>query len=353
LNNKLDVGPKVTEIEDHLASIGVHRDGCRLIQNRIRESHTKLTELSSRLQKKEKWMAPYTDLTIYAAGSYGRGEAGPHSDIDLFFVHDDKNGQHLEDPTLKGIRVISTVIREVEDEMDFPPPSNDGQFLNIMNLKSNLLDLGSPADDFNNYFTSRVLMLIEGRPVYGFQAYDDIFKEFVNSYLRDYEDHAADFRPTFLVNDIIRFWKTLCLNYENRRNQPDQPPERKLKSKIRNFKLKFSRMNTCFATITLLASYNTIDDVELYKILRLSPIERLLLLCDRDGTQKASVARLLDDYCWFLDLTGISMKELEERFSDKVFRTAAFKKADHYGGELFNILKSVAESKNTLRYLLI
>ena len=230
----------------------MNQSTCKLLSSRGDFSSGRLDELRRHL-KNEPALKAYSGLTIYAAGSFARGEASKYSDIDLFFLHNDLTVQ-VSEPRLKGIRVLSTVIRQIEEDMEFPAPSNDGQFMNIIKLSEMKKTLGGAEDDYNNHFTARILLLLESAPVYGSSSYAQSISALIDSYFRDYENHASDFRPTFLVNDILRFWKTLCLNYEHRRNQEDEA--RKIKQKIKNFKLKYSRLLTCFATVALLASYN-------------------------------------------------------------------------------------------------
>ena len=75
--------------------------------------------------------------------------------------------------------------------------------------------LGSPEDDGLNAFTARMLLLLESRPVYNAERYRRILKAVIGFYYRDFSDHSEHFRPTFLINDILRFWRTLTLNYEH------------------------------------------------------------------------------------------------------------------------------------------
>lgn len=258
-----------------------------------------MDELRRRLRA-NRYLNAYPNLCIYASGSYARGEASEYSDLDLFFVHNNVQGNPIvQEPNLKGIRVVSAVIREIEEGLEFPAPSNDGQFLNIARLTDILEHLGGSEDDYRNHFTARMLLLLESSPIYGPEDHEAIIASVLESYLRDYEDHAADFRPTFLVNDILRFWRTLCLNYEHRRNQVDNA--QKVKQKIKNFKLGFSRLSTCFATVSLLASYNHVDLEELRNVARLSPLDRLLSLADRQPDVIPALGAGLELYAWFLE----------------------------------------------------
>jgi len=192
------------------------------------------------------------DLTIFVSGSYARLEASKYSDIDLFFI------QHgvidkIDSPNISSLRMFSEVI-SISDNLGFPKFSNDGEFLKILESKEILKELGGRKDDYNNHFTARLLMILESRCLFNESAYDQILKDVLGAYFKDYPDHPRDFQPTFLVNDILRFWKTLCLNYENKRNQPDDDRTRQIKQKIKNFKLKFSRMLTCFGSIAYIVS---------------------------------------------------------------------------------------------------
>lgn len=312
-------------------------------------SDSRLEQLVGRLANQAPLRA-YPGLAIYVAGSYARGEASEHSDVDLFFIHNDCVGR-VEDPHLKGIRVLSAVIREIEEGMDFPPPSNDGQFFNILTLSEVHRHLGGAEDDYKNHFTARMLLLLESLPVFGVSEYEHAIASMIESYLRDYEDHAVDFRTTFFANDIIRFWKTLCLNYEHRRNQLEDA--KKIKQKIKNFKLKFSRLMTCFATVALLSSCNTNSKEELIAMCKMRPIDRLMKVRFHHPDAGPLVKSALDEYAWFLQKTRLSTGDLEHFFAAKANREEAFARADGFGRHMFEIVRLAADSTGTLRYLVM
>ena len=54
----------------------------------------------------------------------------------------------------------------------------------------------------------------------------------VASYWRDFAGHEAEFVPGFLANDILRMWRTFCVNYEARTSS--DPPEKKAKRALSN-----------------------------------------------------------------------------------------------------------------------
>jgi hypothetical protein len=266
-------------------------------------------------------------------------------------LHDNISTPEVEDPNLKGIRAIATVIREIEEGMDFPAPSNDGQFLSIARTSDILTHMGGAEDDYKNHFTARMLLLLESQAVYDSVTYSTPIKKIVHSYWRDYEDHSANFRPTFLVNDILRFWRTLCLNYEHKRNQSND--RTKVKQKIRNFKLGFSRLSTCFSTVSLLASYNHVDEDDIFKMTGLTPVERLLSLSVRQPLIKPALVRALELYGWFLQKTALSSEDLIAYFSIKENRIESFGNANKFGEAMYEILSLTATEQKTLRYLVI
>jgi len=299
---------------------------------------------------KQPHVSYFERLTIFAAGSYGRREASSFSDIDLFFVLDAQRVD-LDEFHVPEIRMLSDVIT-VGDHMNFPKFSNDGEFLRIMFIDDILSDLGSRTDDYNNHFTARMLMMLEGRPIFNSETYKLCLQRTVETYFRDYEHHPVDFKPTFLINDILRFWKTLCLNYENRRNQVEH--RNKIKQKIKNFKLKFSRMLTCFGSIAAISAYkDTVTAKEIVQLCSLSPIERLAVVSDKVPSAEALIVETAELYSWFLRLTGLSTADLEQHFDDKDNRIEAFRRAQEFGDSIFKILKVIDSDHESLRYLVV
>src|SRR4029077_19402552 len=77
--------------------------------------------------------------------------------------------------------------------------------------------------------------------------YDEIVRDVIDGYWRDYQDHQANFMPAFLANDILRIWRTFCVNYEARTKR--EPDDKKASGKLKNYKLKHSRLLTCYSAL--------------------------------------------------------------------------------------------------------
>ena len=69
-------------------------------------------------------------------------------------------------------------------------------------------------------------MLLESKPLFNETLYDSQMDEIVGLYFRDDVDRSS-FKPLFLLNDLLRFWRTLCLNYEIIRNDKTKPFRKK------------------------------------------------------------------------------------------------------------------------------
>lgn len=311
----------------------------------VRKTISKLRELKN-----------FKDLTVFGAGSYARHEASKYSDIDLFFVCRKSRSKQIDLRT-KELSLFGKMI-DVIEQLKFPKFSNDCQYLNILSTGDILQHLGSPTDDHKNYFTARMLLLLESKCLYGDKIYNKVIDEIVHSYFADYPNHSHEFQPIFLLNDICRYWKTLLLNYENKRNRTRETEAQKVKQRVRNFKLKFSRMTTCFATISAIGSYKTpVTEEQVVRLVRLTPRERLQDITRHVSDAKNEVQNILNEYAWFLDMTGLPTEELQSKFYDKEGRTKMFQKANEYGNLMFNLLLKLDKNSNgkgdLLRYLVI
>ncbi len=293
-------------------------------------------------------------LCIYATGSYGRHEASENSDIDLFFLDAKEESPTSNiDKTLINAQVIKTC-----RAMKLPEFSKDGGYLTIHNIKDILFNLGSPVDDYKNYFTARMLLLLESKPIYNEELHELCIKKIIERYFIDFPDHSKNFKAIFLANDIIRFWKTLCLNYEHGRHRKtiegnEDSAKNKIVAHSKNLKLKFSRKLTCFSFIIQLADFKgSITQDHLLKMCLLTPVERLLSIKETHPEIADKVQNALNSYQWFIDRTQIPSEDLLKWISDSQARDEAFKKSEQFGDELFYILQSV-DKRNLIVKLLI
>jgi hypothetical protein len=217
--------------------------------------------------------------------------------------------------------------------------------------------LGKPEDDVTNTFTARLLLLLESRPLLETRVYDELTREVVAAYWRDYEDHKADFMPAFLGNDILRLWRTFCVNYEAGTER--EPEEKKAKGKIKNYKLKHSRLLTCYsAVLYLLGIYEqqkSVHPQDVLKMIGLTPTGRLEWLRDQVylSDAKDTIERLLQQYESFLETTDAPESELIERFMDKERTRSYFDAANEFGDLVFDALTRIGKNTRFHRLLVV
>jgi hypothetical protein len=132
-----------------------------VIEERWRFSEGTLAELRRRIATEVPELKNCPDLCVYATGSFARRDAWHHSDLDLFFVIGP------DGPTVPQIRrtLINADLIRLCTAMGLPEFSGDGQYLVIHTLQSLVEELGSQKEDHENFFTARLLLLLESCPL--------------------------------------------------------------------------------------------------------------------------------------------------------------------------------------------
>ena len=233
-------------------------------------------------------------ISVFCAGSLARQEVGAKSDLDLFVTAE----QNAPQSRLFEYTLFAELI-DINRACGFSEFSNDGHYLRIHRLADLITVTGSPRDDSDNLFTTRMLLVLESRPLLHDAIYDEHLQAVLDNYYRD-KHGTKSFRPLFLLNDLLRYWRTLCLNYEERRLDPEKPWRKK------NVNLRFSRMITVFGTVLPLVLRSVGTAQELAVLCRHTPLERLAgamdLLDDRDLDQQWSdVLDLYEEYLTWKD----------------------------------------------------
>lgn len=322
-----------------------------LLRCRRRYANSRLQEISSEIST-FRTLDELPNLCIYVTGSYGRLEASCLSDLDLFLVDKDASSNNPISKINKTL--LDAELIGATRKLKFPDFSNDAEYLSVHYLPDIKETLGSPNDDFRNHFTARMLLLLESRPVHNESAYNEIVSQIINCYFRDYLDHAESFQPIFLVNDIMRFWRTLCLNYEHRRNQSDVDFEKRNKNHLANLKLKFSRLFICYSPVALLCAYgDKITPESVQEIVQWSPLERLDQVVIRCDSAKSLVSEMKECYAWFLEFTGQDKADILNWIDDETNRKEAFSKGKEFADDMFRLLTLVSKGNGILRYLVV
>lgn len=312
-------------------------------------SKVRIQELRSRLVNASQIAS--SKACVYATGSFGRCEASKFSDLDLFIAgrceirpQTAGNGQlvknllnHLDEICLQAELI------KISGDLGFPKFTGDGRYLDHHSANEFTSTLGTEKDDVTNTFTARLLLLLESQPLVEDAVYDQIVREVVKSYWRDYDDHSSNFMPAFLANDILRLWRTFCVNYEARTER--KPDREKAKGKLKNYKLKHSRILTCYsALLFLLQTYvqnKTVSPEDAVAMVKLTPTSRLGWLGQVNSKTTPIVAKLLDQYDQFLTTTNADEESLLERFADKEEARKLSRDAVTLGNLMFDALADV------------
>jgi len=324
-----------------------------LLNRRRQETTRQIEALRKLLQESARLCG--RKACVYATGSYGRGEASLHSDLDVFIL---SKGSRKK-PSLSRldeILVKANLIKATE-ERGLPKFSGDGQYLVGHTLAELVGTLGKPEDDVENTFTARLLLLLESFPLVGRPAYEQITSKVIAAYWRDYKGHENNFAPAFLANDILRMWRTFCVNYEARTRS--EPEEERAKRRLKNYKLKHSRLLTCYsALLYLLAIFSknkAVTPTDAKNMISLTPTERLEWLLSQPDLRNAhsSLRNLIRGYEEFLSNTDASEDELVSRFMDKQKRETYRESASRFGDSVFDVMDAIGKKSPHFYRLLV
>src|ERR1035441_3667273 len=192
------------------------------------------------------------DTSVVVFGSLARGEWTSRSDLDWTYLIDGQaNSDHL--------RIAQEIHKVIADHPElFRPPGQTGTFGNMAFSHEIIHQIGGQHDT-NKNTTQRILLLLEsaaiGRNV---QAHDRVLRGVINRYLEE-DTHllSHDLKsyrvPRFLLNDIVRFWRTMAVDFASK-----QRDRAGAGWGLRNAKLRMSR-KLIFASGLLICFSANID----------------------------------------------------------------------------------------------
>jgi len=168
-----------------------------------------------------------------AFGSIARGEWTSGSDLDWTLLIDG-----YADP---GHLAISQAIQNALKTANFEGPGPTGTFGSMTFSHEIIHNIGG-ENDSNRNTTRRVLLLLESIPIAADRlAYDRVTLGVLNRYLEEdtsflTPDGQQRCVPRFLLNDIVRFWRTMAVDYASKQRERAHEGWA-----LRNVKLRMSR----------------------------------------------------------------------------------------------------------------
>jgi len=267
------------------------------------------------------------DSSIVAFGSVARFEVTDASDIDWVLLIDGQaNLAHQRRAMQIGGKVDSLAGKKVGQEGTFGK----------MVFSHEVVQYIGGGDDTNANFTRRMLLLLESTPIGRRGAYDAVVRVILERYLTG--DHgwalgrATHGVPRFLLNDIVRYWRTIAVDYAYKQWTRDNRGWA-----LRSAKLRLSRkliyasgLLCCFGFVEQpWASDSSVsqDDRKLkgldhlLTLFALTPLDRLAAAFDKSPDLDDFARRVFGAYDAFLGILSDTnerghLDELESSASD-------------------------------------
>ena len=311
-------------------------------------------ELLTLLQREvgEKFASEDANLVVF--GSLGRAEwIDWISDLDWKLLIDGqcKPGHfQIAQDVREALKTVYRTATTGKKEYRFAEPGPTGTFGN-MGFSHELIHLIGGQEDTNKNTTQRILLLLESLPISGVNAHERVLKAVIQRYL-DEEPHLIEsgrtrFKvPRFLLNDIVRFWRTMAVDFASK--QRDRGGDG---WGLRNAKLRMSRklifvsgLLTCFSCNLdekLQAKISTDErDIKtarsknlahlqdhILQYVRQTPLDIVAIAVKEYGISSAIAEKLFSAYDEFLGLVGDPEKRAwlknlraENSRTDSVFR---------------------------------
>jgi predicted nucleotidyltransferase len=161
------------------------------------------------------------DAAVVLFGSWGRGELTPGSDDDwLVLVAGDRREVVAPDPAAVG----AVLGREPGRQAIFGEVAYAAELAGRIGLD----------EDTNRNLTRRMLLMLESVAVAGDVAWRAAREHVLDGYLRgDVKDHRP---PRFFLNDVIRYWRTITVDFVGKERAGGGE-----KGALRNLKLRLNR----------------------------------------------------------------------------------------------------------------
>ena len=142
------------------------------------------------------------DACVVLHGSWGRHEVTTASDDDAIVLFCGAPRDHVRPEPGEVARLLGG-----------PAPGPEGLFGATAWLTDLADNIGLDGDT-NTILTRRMLFLLESVAIAGEQAYDAARDQLLATYLTA---HERDYRPPrFLLNDLVRYWRTIAVDFEGK-----------------------------------------------------------------------------------------------------------------------------------------
>jgi hypothetical protein len=207
---------------------GLKPENYKKVYEETKKAETKLRETIAK-QTTEPGMSIDSDTSLVLCGSFARYEMVPGSDYDWLLLID---GQVNESHAKRSQEIEAALVTA-----NLKKPGTSGTFGNMVFSHELVHRIGGGADS-NANLTRRLSLLLESRPLEGEHVWADVIKNILSRYFEQEVHFSPNTKkiPRFLLNDISRYWRTICVDYASKHTD-----QKGVKWAIRNAKLRFSR----------------------------------------------------------------------------------------------------------------
>lgn len=285
---------------------------------------------------------------VVTCGSYARKEPSANSDIDYFVITEKcpPTGEEFSPSDFPWFENVSKRISKIVPT----DPAEGGAFKKIESLPNMLLNIGGEKDS-NSKITRRILFLLEGDYLANENQLKYSRRKIIQRYISDQmTDHQL---ALFLLNDIIRYYRTIAVDYEFKTSEGERPKP----WGIRNIKLVFSRKllyASGLFSVALTADRAAEKKIELLEHLFGMPvINRMEEICG-----KAKLEDVLKSYDRFLgkledpDVRNKLKAISKDQRNDPLFRELK-NEGHHFTRELLKLFESTFDATHPIRKAVI
>lgn len=235
-------------------------------------------------------------LDVVVVGSLARQEAQTgQSDLDYLVV-----AYQLPEPDkVDKTKELFAAAEEFRKVVELQKEGGTGTFAQVV-AAPELTERIGLQHDTNISHTHRLLLLEESASIYQPQLREQLLKAVLARYLIDYKP-AKQGVPRFLFNDVERYWRTLCVDYQAKRWGLRTPEGWGL----RYLKLIVSRKLAFAGTVTSLLLCEEATTEALFPQFEITPLSRLAQLHEQlEGEPRDSLRESLLIADEFLGLLG-------------------------------------------------
>lgn len=158
---------------------------------------------AARLAERRDRLPDAAGCSVVFVGSWGRGELTRDSDDDWMVLATDEVGEEA----------LASYVAAVGGALDGKPPGPEAIFAAPARAADLAGNIGLAADT-NANLTRRMLLLLESVALTQPGVYAGVRTEVLDAYLAT---RSSDRRPPrFLLNDVVRYWRTVAVDFEGK-----------------------------------------------------------------------------------------------------------------------------------------